>query len=90
MIGVFVLQEPTERADHGARSAGAVPGAEVAGEVAQPRRWVGEAFLQVGGGDEGPVGVLLPAGRAQPQPGMASNLATPGAFARRLLGLADA
>ncbi|MER5897603.1 hypothetical protein [Streptomyces sp. NPDC001876] len=59
---VFVLQEPTESADHGAGPAGAVPGGEVAGEVAQPRRWVGEAFLQVGGGDERPVGVLLPAG----------------------------
>lgn len=89
MIGVFVLQEPTERADHGAGTAGAVSGGKVAGEVVQPRRWVGEAFLQVGGGDEGPVVVLLPAGRAQSQPGMASNLATPGAFSRRLLGLAD-
>ncbi|MFG3350295.1 hypothetical protein ACGF1Z_35245 [Streptomyces sp. NPDC048018] len=62
VVGVFVVQQSAQCADHGAGATCAVPVGEMTGEVTQPGHGLYEPRGQVLGGDEGAVGVLLPAG----------------------------
>ncbi|MFD8483600.1 hypothetical protein [Kitasatospora sp. NPDC059673] len=87
VVGLFVHQQPAQSADHAAGVTRAVPFGEMAGEVTQPGHRLGEPRSQILGGDEGSVGVLLPAGRTESEPGMAPHLAAADALPRWLLGL---
>ncbi|MEW2087409.1 hypothetical protein [Streptomyces sp. NPDC005283] len=62
MVGLVILEKPSQRGDHRAGAADAVLGGEVCGEVPQPVRRLSELGDQALGPDEGPVGVTLPAG----------------------------
>jgi hypothetical protein len=57
-------------------------------EVFDPGGWVGQLVAEVFTADEGASGVTLPAGRAQTQPGMPTQLAALAADPGRLLGWA--
>jgi hypothetical protein len=72
--------------DQAAGPAGAVPGGDVRDEVEEPRWRVGEVFAEVFAADEGPARVLLPAGRAQPEPGVRSELSAFAAGSWRVIG----
>ncbi|MFE2189138.1 hypothetical protein [Streptomyces sp. NPDC059455] len=71
---MLVLQEPAEVSDEAAGPRNAVPGGDMGDELAQPERRFGKTFTEVFTADEGAAGVLLPARRAQPQPGMPPQL----------------
>jgi hypothetical protein len=61
-VGVLVVQEPAQVGDEPAGSGRAVTCCHVRGEVTEPLGRVGQSLAQVFGPDEGPGGVLLPAG----------------------------
>jgi hypothetical protein len=66
-----VGQQAPEGGEHRAGPADTVAGSEIADELAQPRWRLGQPGGQVLAADEGPVGMTLPARRAQAEPGVA-------------------
>jgi len=82
-----VFQQPPERGEHRAGAADAVAGGEIADELPQPGWRLDQAGDEVAALDEGPVGVALPARRAQAEPGMAPHLSASGTGPRWLLCL---
>jgi hypothetical protein len=85
---MLVLQQPTQRGDHGAGLADTVPAGQVGrpqghtqvGRLVQPPDQVSPCTK--------PVGVTLPVAPAHAEPGMTANLATHRAPRRRLRSLA--
>jgi hypothetical protein len=61
-IGLLVFQQPPQGADQRGRSAGAVSGGGVSGELAQPGRWIRQPGDEVIRADERLIRVALPAG----------------------------
>src|SRR5215212_7935210 len=85
MVGLLVGQKPAQRADHCRGVGGVVSGSEIADEIAEPARWVGQLGGQVVAPDERPVRMALPARGAQSETVMAAQLATAEAVPRRRL-----
>lgn len=88
MVGMFVVQQPSQLADQATRPSRRVTGGQVADELAEPGRRVGQPGDEVLAGDEGPFRAALPAGRAQAVAGMRAQLTAVVADARRVLRLA--
>ncbi|MDO0923989.1 hypothetical protein QQY24_00410 [Streptomyces sp. TG1A-8] len=80
-----IVQKPAQVGDEAAGPGDAEAGRDMDDEVVEPGGRVGELVAQILAADEGAVGVPLPAGRAQPQSGMPSQLAALAADSRRLL-----
>ncbi|WP_282704229.1 hypothetical protein [Streptomyces sp. CC219B] len=82
---MLVLKEAAQVHDESAGPADTMAGCDMSDEVVQPGGWVGQLVAKVFAADEGAAGVFLPAGRAQPQAGMTSQLSALAAVPRRLL-----
>ena len=79
MPGFAVGQQPPELPDQPGGAGGRESGRGMGGEIGEPAGRVIQPGGQAAGGDERPLGVLLPATVAQSQPGVAAELAAPGA-----------